>query len=367
MEAGLKSSFVETDNDARYDEYDLEKDEWHVDKGRSNHFVYNENINAAYVNYNIQVKKWGFQAGLRYEQTISKGKQITTNEPFERKYEQLFPTTYVSYALNEKNNFNISYGRRIERPNYRDMNPFQYFLDQYTYERGNPYLTPQFSHNIQLSHNFKGELNTTVNYTRTSDIINEVLKQNDSTKVTFLTRENIAERTNIGLSLSYNKSVVKWWTTSVFFNVFQNHFIGLVNNTPLDAKIESFMFNSNNQFKFKKGWGAELSGFYRSSMQEGGMMLSRPMGVVSVGASKQVLKEKGTLRLSVRDPFYIQQFRADVEFGNIDMSIRNKWDNRTVALNFTYRFGKQTNGQPPRRRNSSAQEEQNRAGGGGQQ
>ena len=366
MEAGLKTSYVTTDNDAQYKNRDDKNEDWKIDQRRSNHFIYDENINAAYVSFSKQLKKWGFQQGLRFEQTIGKGEQMTNHQKIDRKYEQLFPTTYVSYQADKKNNFGISYGRRIERPNYRDMNPFQYFLDQYTYEAGNPYLTPQFSHNIQVSHNYKGELNTTLNYTTTTDIINSVMKQNDSTKVTFVTKENIAERTNIGLAVSYNKSVKKWWTTSVFFNVFQNHFKGVVNNLPLDAKLIAFMVNSNNQLKFNKGWGAEVSGFYRSSMQEGGMMLSRPMGVVSFGFSKQVWKEKGTIRVSLRDPFYMQQFKGDIRFGQIDTKVRNKWDNRQVALNFTYRFGKPINGQP-RRRSGSAQDEQNRAGGSGQQ
>src|SRR5205085_9969208 len=130
-------------------------EEWINDVSRSNHFIYEENIKAAYVNYNKQVKKWGFQTGLRYEHTTPKGKQLTNNESFGNSYGQFFPTVYVSYAADKKNTFGFSYGRRIDRPNYRDMNPFKYFLDQYTYEAENHYLTPQFSNNFKVTHNFK--------------------------------------------------------------------------------------------------------------------------------------------------------------------------------------------------------------------
>jgi hypothetical protein len=186
FEAGLKTSFVNTDNNAKYTTWDKASAAW-VNDSRSNHFLYDENINAAYVNYSKQIKKWGYQLGLRYESTNSKGKQLSNNKAFDRNYHQIFPTTYISYAFNKNNNFGLSYGRRIERPNYQDMNPFQYFLDKYTYKEGNPFLTPQFSHNIELSHNYKGQLNTSVNFTRTTDIINDILQQNDETKVTFLT------------------------------------------------------------------------------------------------------------------------------------------------------------------------------------
>ncbi len=365
FEAGLKSSYVQTDNDAQYNVFNNEAGSWEKDITRSNHFLYDENINAAYVNYSRQMKKWGVQTGLRMEHTSSSGKQITDPVPVKRDYFQVFPTMYLSYIANKNNNFGLSYGRRIERPNYRDMNPFQFFLDQYTYQQGNPYLTPQFSHNVEFSHNLKGRLTTTLNFTQTTDIISDVLKQNNETKVTYLTKENIATRKNVGIAVSYNAPITKWWTTSIFANIFNNHFEGFVNNSALNADITSGMANMNNQLKFGKGWGGEVSGFYRSKMQEG-LMIAYPMGVVSFGASKQVLKSKGTLKLNVIDPFYIQKFSGTTQFGEIDTQIHSQWDNRRVSFNFTYRFGKMQNN-APRRKAASSQEEQNRVGGGQQQ
>ena len=368
FEAGVKSSYVRTDNDAQYTLFNNADQIWENDTARSNHFLYDENINAAYVNYSKQMKKWGVQTGLRLEHTSSNGKQVTAAEPVKRDYVQLFPTLYVSFTANKSNNFGLSYGRRIERPNYRDMNPFQFFLDQYTYQKGNPYLTPQFSHNVEFSHNLKGRLTTTLNFTETTDIINDILKQNNETKVTFQTKENIARRRNVGIAFSYNAPVTKWWTTSFFANVFNNKFDGFVNNHPLNVDITSGMANMNNQLRFPKGWGGEVSGFYRMKMQDGGLIVAMPMGVVSFGVSKQVLKSKGTIRLNISDPFYIQKFKGYTKFGEIDADIRSEWDNRRVGLNFSYRFGKMQNGNAaPRRRSGSAQEEQQRVGGGQQQ
>jgi outer membrane receptor protein involved in Fe transport len=367
IEAGFKSSLVKTDNDAQYTNWDAEENAWINDTTRSNHFLYDENINAVYVNYNREFNKWSLQTGLRYEHTSSKGEQLARKDEFKRNYGQLFPTIFLSYSLNDKNKFSASYGRRIERPNYQDMNPFQYFLDQYTYRQGNPYLLPQISNNIELSHNFKSVLNTTLNYTVTSDIINDVLKQNDSTKVTFQTKENIARRTNIGIAISYNQAITKWWSVSAFGNVFSNSFKGIVNGENLDAMLISFLGNINNQFKIGKTWGAEASGFYRSKMQDGGLIIAEPMGVVSFGFSKQILKTKGTIKLALNDPFYIQKFRGYTKFGAIDTRIYARWDNRRVGLTFTYRFGSNQQAGPQRRKTGSAAEEQNRVGGGNQQ
>ncbi|HEX2608953.1 MAG TPA: TonB-dependent receptor, partial [Flavisolibacter sp.] len=368
VEAGVKSSYVSTDNDAQYTRFDKDSDSWLTDNTRTNHFIYKENINAAYASYSRQIKKWGLQAGLRVENTIAKGNQfgnaLQKDSSFRRNYTQLFPTAYISYALNEKNQFGLSYGRRIERPNYQDMNPFQYFLDQYTYRQGNPNLNPQFTHNIELSHNYKSKLNTTLNYTYTTDILNDILKQNDETKVTYQTKENVASRRVLGISMSYNAAVTKWWVTSVFFNVNNNRYTGFVNNTQLDVSMTTFMANSSQQFKFAKTWTAEVNGFYRSTAQETGLFIIRPMGVVSFGFSKQILKNKGSLKLNITDPFYIQKAKVDIRFGNIDAYVLNQWDNRRVGLTFTYRFSKGQSAPAQRRKTSSSQEEQNRVGQG---
>jgi hypothetical protein len=188
--------------------------------------------------------------------------------------------------------------------------------------------------------------------------------QDDVTRVTFLTKRNIAKRRNIGLAVSYNRPLTKYWNISLFTNVFNNKFEGLVNNQFLSTDYSALSFNMTNSFKFNKGWSAELSGFYRSATLETGLMKAFPMGMFSVGFGKQVLKNKGTVRLNLRDPFWLQRFRGETKFDNIDVQITSRNDNRAVALNFTYRFGKNQNAVPQRKRSSASQDEQNRVGQG---
>jgi outer membrane receptor protein involved in Fe transport len=365
FDAGWKTGYVKNDNDAQY-RYFL-NNALVYDSSRSNHFIYEENVNAAYINFSKQFKKWGLQTGLRMENTNVTGNQVVKKQKFDTSYVQLFPTIYLSYAVDKSNNYTLSYSRRIDRPNYEDMNPFQFFLDQYTFRQGNPYLKPQTSHNFELSYNYKGQLNLSANYTFTTDIINDILKQNDSTHITFQTKENVAKRTNIGLSISYNKQLTKWWTIGAYGNIFNNHFEGFVNNENLKADIATYMFNINNQLKFKKTWGAEVSGFYRSKILASGLIVAEPMGVISFGLSKQLFKGKGSIKLNATDPFWIQFFRGYTEFGNINAHITNHWDNRRFTLTFAWRFSKGQNQPQQRRRTGSSQDEQSRIGQGGQQ
>jgi len=369
FEAGIKSSYVKSDNDAQYSLYDTVTRKWNADVKRSNHFIYTENINAAYVSLQKQIKKFTVKVGARAEQTISKGDQLaqTANGNFNKNYTKLFPTAYFSYQANDNNTYEISYGRRIERPDYQDLNPFQFQLDRYTYQQGNPYLQPQFAHNIELSYNYKGALNVTANYTSTTDIINDVLiseQDADKNYITYQTKQNIASNRNIGLAINYGKQLKKWWNVNVFANVFNNRYKGYIGEEYVDVAITSFTANLSSRFTFNKGWSGEISGFMQGKSLVSSAILAQPMGMFSLGAGKQILKNKGSLRLNLRDPFYIMRFNGFTDMDGFTTKIHSVWDNRRVILTFTYRFGKSTN-QQQRKKPTAAEEEQNRVNVGG--
>src|SRR5688572_14556129 len=358
FEAGLKTSFVETDNNAIYDSvnYGMRV----PDYGRSNHFIYEENVNAAYVNYSRPLtKKWFGQFGLRLENTNATGDLVTTGQKFDRHYTQLFPTAFIQYKASEKNSFVLNYGRRIQRPNYQDLNPFILFFDKYTFEQGNPNLRPQFAHNIELTHSFKGFLNTTINYTKTTDIIDEVLEQNTDRNETFVKKSNIASQRQFGIAISAAGPVNKWWTANIYANVYNNHYNGVINGDEISVGATTGQFNVNNQFKFKKTWTAEVGGFYNSGGVQGVFQI-KSFGMVNMGISQQVFKGKGTLRLTGRDVFRTQKIKGHVEYSNIDASFQQRRDSRQVALGFTYRFAKGKVGNTPKRKTGGANDEQNR-------
>jgi outer membrane receptor protein involved in Fe transport len=361
FEAGAKLSWVKTDNNARYDS--IQNGNKVNDVNRTNHFIYEESINAAYANLSTPLsKKLNAQLGLRVENTVSQGNQVTQNKNFDRSYTNLFPTAYLQYKANEKNNFGLNYGKRVRRPDYESLNPFIRFLDRYTFNEGNPNLKPQFSHNIDLSHTYKNFLTTTLNYTRTTDIIQMVIEQRDS--VAFAKRANIAKQRQYGVSVSANHPITKWWTSSLYVNVYNNKYDGIIDNIDISVSNTSLNLNGSQQFKFAKTWTAELGGFYRTAALEGVMRL-QPFGMLNVGVGKQVLKNNGSLRLNVRDVLNTMKVKARAEYGNVDANFQEMRESRVVNLSFTYRFSKgKMNGGPKKRNNGSANEEQNRVGVG---
>lgn len=362
FEAGLKTSFVETNNNAQYDT--MHNGVLMHDYNRSNYFIYKENINAAYVNLSGPLgKKWNGQLGLRVENTVAKGRQVTTSQDFDRNYTQLFPTAFLQYKLNDKNSFGLNYGRRIRRPNYESLNPFIEFLDKYTYQQGNPNLKPQFSHNVELSHTYKGFLTSTLNYTKTTDIISPVIEQITDDTLTFVRQQNIASQEQFGIAISAGMPITKWWTSNLYVNAFYNKFHGVLNTDYVSVDAKTIMFNGSQQFKTSKNGTIEISGWYRTAGLEG-VIRAKAVGMIALGYTQQIMKGKGTLRFNLRDVLYSQQFRASSKYGTVDAAFQERRDSRVFNIGFTYRFSKGKLKAQQSRRNSGASEEAGRVGGG---
>lgn len=364
FEAGFKTSFVNTDNNAVYDS--LNYGVLVRDVGRSNHFIYKENVNAAYVNYSRPLsKKMTAQFGLRLENTNAKGNQVTTGDVFSRHYTQLFPTAFLQFTATDKHTFGLNYGRRIERPDYADLNPFIMFLDKYTFEQGNPNLQPQFAHNVELSHTYKGFLTTTLNYTKTTDMINDILEQDPDKNETVIRKQNIANQRQYGLAINAGGQLTKWWSGNVYANLFNNKFSGVLNGDYTVISANTGQFNVSNQFKMNKTWGAELSGFYMTGGVDGVFRI-KGFGMMNMGVSKQLFKGKGSLRLNIRDVLYSQKIKGTIRYSNIDAAFQQRRDSRQLGLGFTWRFSKgKMNGNGPKRKTGGASEEQNRVKTGG--
>ena len=214
---------------------------------------------------------------------------------------------------------------------------------------------------FKANHSYNNFLNTSLSYTAINDVFQQVLRQVDSTTTTFISNSNIAQQRSVALSVSAGFPVTKWWTTNIYVQGSYNRYKGFVNDGLIDFAGPNFMTNIQNQFTLPKGWGLELSGFYRTQSVEG-IFVSLPMGVINFGASKSILKGKGTLKLDVNDFADLQYFRGYSKYQNIDVTVQNHWDSRVVNVSFTYRFNKGQTGQ--QRHSNSAGDEQSRVKAG---
>ncbi|WP_337043609.1 outer membrane beta-barrel protein [Emticicia sp. 17c] len=375
LEFGVKSSWVKSDNDIRFYQ------NGQVDKGRTNHFIYTENINAAYANFSKELsKKFNLQAGLRMEHTHSEGKSVTLNESRKRDYVKLFPSVFLTQTINKDNQLTYSYSRRIDRPGYNSLNPFIYFLDPYTYQLGNEYLMPQYTNSFELTHSFKQAFVTSVGYSITNDYMAEVIKNAvnvpevleklkkynniqgiDPEKITFATTENIARFENININFSVPIPVTKWWNSQNNISVYYNKFTGQVSDQNLNVGQWAYNFYTSQSIKLPKDLSAEISMWYNSPNVYG-IMQGKAQYAVNAGLQKSLWNKKATLRLNINDIFLTSFWRGQTDFAGVKMLLNNRWDSRMVRLSFSYKFGNQ-NVKAARGRSTATESEQRRAGG----
>lgn len=359
--AGIKASYVRTDN--TFDFFNVLDNVKVLNIDLSNRFIYTENVNAAYVSYSRQLKKWGFNAGLRAEQTNSEGDlqayKPVNDDNVKRHYLDFFPSGGVTYNLNQKNTFALNYSRRVNRPSYQDLNPFQNRLDELTYEQGNPFLKPEYAHNLQLRHTFSSRFNTTLSYSHTQDQITRFL-DTAGTKANYITWLNLANQYAYSVAFSAPIQIKKWWNS--FTNMTGSHVRNQADfgeGKIVSLNASTFNVYSQQTFTLPKGWTAEVSGWYNSPSLWGGTFKMNAMWSVDMGIQKKILKDKGNIKLGVSDIFKSNKWTGISRFGALNLDIAGGWDSRRLKLNFTYNLGN-SEVKAARRRSTGLEDEQRR-------
>ncbi|HEY8929354.1 MAG TPA: outer membrane beta-barrel family protein [Mucilaginibacter sp.] len=337
FETGFKLSDVKTDNDLKAQKQ--VNGNYENDATLTNHFVYTEKVDAGYVNLNESYKNFSVQAGLRGEYTSSIGNSITTNQVVKRNYFDLFPSVFLNQTLNDKNEIGLSYSRRIDRPGYDNLNPFVFYLDQYTYEKGNPYLNPQYTNNFELNYTYNKSVTLTLGYSHTMDAITQVLLTDVSTKATYQTNLNLTSQNNYNINLYAPYTIAKWWTGNANITGFLMKFKAdtLLGGTLNNSKA-AYQVRTTQTFLIAKGWKAELSSYYNSPMTYGIFNIKRQYAN-DAGISHSFADKKATIKLSMSDIFNTRRNDVTSYFQTNNLDIRQKNESRVTRLTFTYNFG----------------------------
>jgi outer membrane receptor protein involved in Fe transport len=340
IESGLKNTNREIDNDFYSETFNNSVGSFLADDSLNNRFVYNENIYAAYTSYGQTLGKWSYKAGLRAEQANTKSTLINNNTSFVNNYFNVFPTAFINRKINDKQEVQLNYGRRINRPGTRQLSPFTDYSNPLILRVGNPYLNPEYTHNLELSYLYnhkKVNFSTTVFYRKTVDLImrNISINSNNQTIVTFT---NLGSSENMGIETVSRIELYKWWNITANLNGFQT----VIQGTNQDGEINTSNLSWNAKFLsnmlLKKGWSLQASGLYnaRNIMAQGTIL---PMSQVDFALKKDVFKNKGTFTLSVTDIFDQMRFRINTSGSNFSQEVERKRETRVATLTFNYRFG----------------------------
>ncbi|RIV17257.1 TonB-dependent receptor [Fibrisoma montanum] len=359
LEMGAKASRVISDNDARF--YLNNGDVPVLDTRRTNHFYYREFIYAAYLNWNTKLgERYTVQAGLRAEQTVSNGQLLTTGQETNRSYLSLFPSLFIQQKVNADYDINYSYSRRIQRPNYGNLNPFILYRDPYTWWQGNPYLRPQYTHAFSMTHSFRKRYSLIMSYQLVRDVIAELPLLDTERATTVYYIGNVNDGHNVSLTGIVPIKFGKRWESSNTLVMSYNKYNTVVNQTSIANDRLFYMIQSNQTIQLPFDLRAEVNGSYRGPTAYG-LYFVDSQWWIHLALKKTFLNKALDLSLNANDIFKGQRIKTATV---VDRNV-NEFDQyfraRTIGVTLRYKFSRGQKVDESRRSNSL--EELNRTGG----
>jgi len=338
---GYKLSFVNTDN--IFDFYNIIDDEESLDTTRSSHFIYKENVNAVYVNYERTVNKFEFQAGVRMENTNSDGDLKSDveieNKNVKRHYTDFFPSAGITYNPNQNHSIGLVYSSRIDRPNYQELNPFEYKLDELSYMKGNPFLNPQYSYKIDMSYTYKYATTISAGYSRTNDYFAKIADTLSGGK-SYLTSRNLATEDVMNLNLSTSLQPVKWYSLYLNAGVSnQAYDADFGDGKTINTNFTFFNLYAQNTFKIPLGFTFEVSGWFNSGGIWGGAYKTDAQGSLDAGLQKKLFHDQVTVKASVTDILHTAPWSAVNTYAGIVSGANGNWESQQFRASLTWRFG----------------------------
>ncbi len=338
LEAGFDGSMRAIDADSRYFNYSFSDQDFIFNDTTSNHFLYNENIGALYANYSTKIKKWGLSLGSRIESASTNAREADSSDN-KKTYYSWFPTAAVSYKLSKVQEIQLTYSRRINRPGFRDLNPYIDYSAYPNLRGGNPYLDPEYVNALELSYAWyskKGTIMPTIFYRRINDVISRY-RMNINDSVYLMTMENYTSATSYGFEMIYTYKPLKWWTTTISGSWYRHVVDGSNVETSITAEGYGWQVRNSNSFRLPKSWEGSLSFFYNSPKSTGqgtrGAMIMSDCAI-----KKGFFKDKLAISLNVRDLLGTGRFKMSFKEEDYEMVMNRRMEGRIFMLGITWKL-----------------------------
>ncbi len=336
---------------------------------RSNIFDYDEKVYALYAQYNRTLnEKWALSAGLRSETTDAQG-DLTAfipeleEDPVELDYTDLFPSFGLTYSLVQGNTWAFNIGRRINRPDYNVLNPFEWQISEISFSKGNPNLQPEIVNNVELGYTLKWRYNFKLSYSITTNQITRLIAPDDrDVRAGFINWDNLAEQRIVSFNISAPVTITNWWNAYVNINAIrQDNQADYGDGDIIDLQAFSYSLYQQQTFTLPKGYTVELSGWFSGPGIWGGVFLYNESWALNIGVQKKFFQDRLNVKLTANDIFYEAWWDGYSEFGGLRSEGMGLNDTQNVSLSLTYSFG--NNKVKSRDRQTGLEAESNRVGG----
>ncbi len=310
------------------------------DTSLSNEFNYQENTQALYGSMTKEQEKWKVNIGARAELTQTKGYSYTLKVTTPKNYFKLFPSALISYQADTNNSFSVSYGKRVNRPTFWSLNPFKSLYTAYSYGMGNPYLQPEYTTNIEVSHNYKRKLTSTLFATITSNGFTDITFVSADTNLVYRAPLNFISLQKFGLSENLSLKISSWWESNQLAMVYHTDARFSI---PELVDISGFggYFSSNNTFTINKTFTAAANFWYQFP-EINTIGRSDRYYKLDVGVKATAMKSKMDVAFNLFDAFRTSAPSITAIVNGIPQRFTRFQVNRFYQLAVTYRFGSKT-------------------------
>lgn len=303
-------------------------------------YEYNRNINSLYATYSQKFNTLSLQIGARLESFEVDAKQGNTTI-YKDDYITLYPSAFLTYNPSEKNQYQLSYSRRVDRPNLQQVNPIREWSTPTVSSFGNPALKPQFTNSIEINYTKqveKGSFTIGTFYRNINDNINRILYEDpDDPNRVILSFDNTDDNNSYGLELSSNYKLTNWWSANASFDLYKQKDKGVIGNENIEVNTTVWNARINNNYKVTKDLRLQLFGMYRGA-SESIQWNVNPMWKIDFGASLNVLNNQGTITARISDIFNSMSFDFESE-KPYPQAGEFFWESQNAYIGFNYRFG----------------------------
>lgn len=341
FETGFKGTIRKITNEYLVEEFT--NGDWVSLPAFDNNMEFTEKIFAAYAMMGNKVKKLSYQFGLRGELTDMQTGLIKTNEINKRSYFNVFPSSSISYEMDDKNTLQLSYSYRINRPHFRNLTPFANFSDPRVYFVGNPNLNPEFTHSMEAGHLLdwgRGSLFTSIYYRHKKGVAERIRILDSITGIANIIPINLSIQNDIGLESAFSIEVSNWWKFNTSFNFYHSKANGEYKGERYGSKTFSWTNRTTSRITFFKKVDFQTSLFYHSPRNN---TQGRTLGMytIDLGLATDVFKGKGTLTLNIRDLMNSRLRRSIVDIPGYYSESEFQWRPRQIRLTLNFRLNQQ--------------------------
>lgn len=339
LKTGAK--YARTEKDNLLIREDFLGSEWKTDSLMSNRFLYLENVLMFYAALEQTFGKTSVKGGLRNETTFSKGDSRTTGQQFNRNYSGWFPSVFITHTFNETkaNSVFINYSRRLQRPGFKELNPYRLQFDNHTIMLGNPYLTPQYTNNVEAGYNFLHDFSATVYLAITDKVIGQLATPVSGNIIEYQ-YQNLDRNTEYGISLSAPFTIMKGWTSSN--SAFAYHAAYTINQVKVQK--QTFALKSYHTISFKKIVDIEVIGEYRSKYVQSNSVMGS-LFYCDIGISRKIFHGKGRVKFYYSDITNSSREREITDYAGTHIYFYQKrqTSNPSISVNYNFSSGKKFN------------------------